>query len=158
MTDIERFMAKVEPELNSGCWLWAGGLTSDGYGVAQHRKKSLLAHRVSYELFNGSAPSRALVCHRCDIRSCVNPVHLFVGTQADNMADMRLKGRASRKHGSQNGRAVLNEVAAREVSDLLKTGAFSAREIARSYGVSDSTVSRIKHGLCFRNIDLSQPN
>jgi DNA invertase Pin-like site-specific DNA recombinase len=90
-----------------------------------------------------------LVCHRCDVPQCVNPDHLFLGTQADNMADMVRKGRASRLKGQRNGRAKINDDQAREVRDLLHLKAFSASEIARSYRVSTSTIGRIKSGETF---------
>jgi hypothetical protein len=149
----EQFLARVEPDANSGCWLWAyGGRTSDGYGTAQHTKKTLLAHRVSWMLHHGEIPAGHSVCHKCDTPACVNPAHLFTATQAENMADMRAKGRADRKHGARNGRAKLSNDQAMEILTLSKMGLFSKSEIARSYGVAPSSVARVITGETFSHI------
>ena len=85
----ERFWPKVEPEPNSGCWLWNGAVDKRGYG----RLGRTLAHRISYEIAYGR-PGRGLyVCHTCDVPGCVRPDHLFLGTQSDNIRDAATKGR-----------------------------------------------------------------
>jgi HNH endonuclease len=83
-----------------GCWEWAAKICRNGYGmisVEKHRSKKVLAHRLSYEMHFGPIAPGLVVCHRCDNPSCVNPSHLWLGTQDENMADMKRKGRAWRR-------------------------------------------------------------
>jgi hypothetical protein len=96
----ERFEERYVPEPNSGCWLWTGGCNESGYGMiceAQGRaganNRPRRAHRVSYEMHLGAIPDGMMVCHKCDVPSCVNPCHLFCGTGFDNARDMAAKGR-----------------------------------------------------------------
>ena len=81
------------PEPNTGCWLWSGSISYRGYGLVTQDEKTRLAHRASYELHKGPIADGLFVCHKCDVPSCINPDHLFVGSQTDNMADARRKGR-----------------------------------------------------------------
>lgn len=76
------------------CWYWTGGIDSSGYGrCARSRYGEVRAHRLAWRLWYGAPPADLKVLHRCDVRSCVNPDHLFLGTQADNVRDMNEKGR-----------------------------------------------------------------
>jgi hypothetical protein len=80
----------------SGCWIWMGALRNDGgYGTVWAGKKSWRTHRLAFTLAHGKIPDGLLVCHKCDVRSCVNPDHLFIGTNVDNFHDAILKGRLS---------------------------------------------------------------
>lgn len=91
----ERFETSFLGEPNSGCWLWMGGLRPPGYGQIMKTgfPTSAFAHRVSWELYRGPIPDGMIVCHKCDTRSCVNPDHLFLGTNLDNTRDCISKGR-----------------------------------------------------------------
>jgi hypothetical protein len=96
MATIERFWAKVSKQ-PSGCWLWTGSKRSKGYGAFCYAKNGEVvqgrAHRFSWELHNGEIPDGLCVLHKCDVPSCVNPDHLWLGTKAENNRDMVAKGR-----------------------------------------------------------------
>lgn len=95
MTDMERFMAKVSPEPNSGCWLWLGAISTNGYGQIWNPQTRALsvASRWIYEAIHGPIADGLYVCHQCDVSLCVNPAHLFLGTPTDNVRDCMGKGR-----------------------------------------------------------------
>jgi hypothetical protein len=120
-------------EPNTGCWLWLGGLDKDGYGwIALPKLKHARAHRFNYERIKGQIPFGFLVLHKCDMRSCVNPDHLFVGTQKDNQSDAVKKWRHSKQKFSE---ATLLAV---------RTDPRSHRKIAAAYSISKSHVGWIK--------------
>jgi len=98
-TRLQRFWSKVER--TSGCWLWTGRKSADGYGEFTSKGKVVRAHRFVYELTKEAIPPGHLVCHHCDNPSCIRPEHLFLGLPRDNSLDMKLKGRAAR--GDRNG-------------------------------------------------------
>jgi len=89
----ERLANKSTFEPNTGCLLWTGGVSSNGYGTIGLRGKVLSTHRLSWELVNGPIPSGLYVCHRCDTPACINVDHLFLGTAKDNVTDKVQKGR-----------------------------------------------------------------
>ena len=90
------FWDKVQPEPNSGCYLWLGAVSSAGYGLQWHEGKCWQAHRLAYLKTFGELPSHLFVCHKCDNRLCVRPEHLFLGTNMDNLNDAISKGRLKR--------------------------------------------------------------
>lgn len=126
-----------------GCWLWTRYRTPHGYGRVAYKSKAELAHRVSWFLANGPIPDGMGVLHSCDNPPCVNPAHLFLGTSLDNNADCRSKGRHA--YGERNGVSKLTR------DDVIRIRAERAngraqRDIAYSYGVSQSLVSMVTNG------------
>jgi len=101
---IERFWSRVAK--GDGCWEWTGARKPNGYGDLTIRPRRWSAHRFAYTVAVGPIPAGMVVCHTCDNPPCCNPAHLFLGTQADNMADMGRKGRRAsspRKTHCRNG-------------------------------------------------------
>ena len=130
------------PEPNSGCWIWLGHLNACGYGAFGFNGRSRLAHRVSYEVFRGSFPKNKKVLHRCDMPCCVNPDHLFVGTQADNVADMESKNRAYHPRGENHGHTKITV----EIVRAIRRDPRSERKIARAMGLTRAIVHNVKNG------------
>ena len=150
-TVAERFWSKVNRADDDQCWNWQASLDTRGYGnfgiASEGKFKMQRAHRVAWELTHGAhSASGKVVCHRCDNRRCVNPGHLFLGTQSDNMQDCVAKGRLGDRCGANNPRSRLQE------SDVeaIRASAVSLAALSRQYGVSKSTVHSIKAGKTWR--------
>lgn len=146
----ERFFSRLKKEIN-GCWHWTGGKNGAGYGAIQDKLKYIQAHRLSWELHQGEIPDGMFVCHKCDNPSCVNPLHLFLGSHSDNMKDKALKGRAKGAHdGEEHPFAKLTVKKVKEIKQLIADGE-RTYILARNYGVSQSTICDIKYKRAWRH-------
>ena len=141
---VQRFWEKVDHRADDECWEWRGCTSGGGYGYAWYGGRNSRAHRVSWVLHWGAIPEGSLVCHTCDNRICVNPAHLFLGTAADNQADMMAKGRG-RCRGESHPRAKLTEVIVRQIRSDVRAGR-SQRFLAEQYGVHTNTINQICRG------------
>lgn len=143
---IERFWSKVDQSAGpDGCWIWTAGRTSTGYGgfnlsAKDGEKRAVKAHRFAYELQHGSVHNGLNVLHRCDVPLCVNPNHLFLGTQKDNMLDMDLKGRRAR--GERLPHTKLTDEAVTQI----RAAHGSQASIARQFRICQQHVSDIRNG------------
>lgn len=175
------FWSHVDRRGDGECWPWKASRSPRGYGVFRLRYQQWRAHRLAWTFSNGPIPSGLLVLHRCDNPPCCNPKHLFVGTSADNTADMIAKGREasgdrhpSRIHGSNylprgelhhsartpevmargesNGAAVLTEEQVREILRRRHVDGVSAYRMAKDYGVSKGTIQFILSGKTWQHI------
>lgn len=137
----DRFLAKVDRR--GSCWEWLGCRNRLGYGQFLFGGESK-AHRVAFRLFVGPITGGLYVLHRCDNRACVNPEHLFLGTQADNVHDMVSKGRhvVHRSFGEANPMAKLTREQVAAIRSAVDAGV-TQRSLCQPYGVSPMTISRI---------------
>lgn len=136
------------PEPNTGCVLWLGRVDRKGYARVDFDETSR-AHRAAWILANGPVPPGLFVCHKCDVRSCINVQHLFLGTQEENMADMVAKGRSG--HGERAGTAMLTWEDVTEARRRATEGE-SSPELAREYGVTRDYMRRIIDGKAWRSL------
>lgn len=138
---LTRFENRYMPEPNSGCWLWFGFGAESRYPEFLVNGKRWRAHRFSWVIHNGFIPDGMLVCHKCDVKCCVNPEHLFLGTHQDNTNDMMKKGRGKFNGvGTKNSSVKLTE---KEVI-LIREDERSYKKIGADYGVSGTNVGHIK--------------
>ncbi len=156
----EYILARCIPEPNSGCWLWEKRLMKNGYGRAclpafpgRSPGQQHLAHRASYAAFKGD-PGELCVLHACDLPCCVNPSHLFLGTHADNTADMVRKGRSPSigQRGSKHHKAKLSEDQVRAARRRVAAGE-TQKSVAEDLGVSRSAVGFIVSGKHWKHLD-----
>lgn len=141
----ERFWAKVRPGGAGECWLWTASTTGSGLPYGQfalprqrgERQRHVYAHRMAWMLSHGPIPDGLKVCHHCDVPGCCNPSHLFLGTQADNLADCRQKGRMPEL---RNGKLSVQDKLT--IFRRLRSGERQT-DIAAVYGVTSALVSRM---------------
>ena len=150
LSEEDRFWKYVRKDPD-GCWRWTGGVFWDGYGKFMRAGEpwiTVRAHRWSYEHHVGEIPTGMLVCHRCDVRSCVNPEHLFIGTNRENLEDAARKGRDP--SGECYGNARLTWQAVDRIRLLRRTTQVSLRSLAGEFGVNEATIRRVIHNEAWR--------
>lgn len=135
----ERFWSGVDK--SAGCWIWKNALKDGAYPSLKNGDTQIRASKVSYELHIGKVDAGLCVLHKCDNRRCVNPWHLFLGTRADNSADMVAKDRERRGEAHPNHKLTIDDV--RNIRALIISGSSSQGQLARKYGVNQSCISRI---------------
>lgn len=160
--DVWRCVGQRGPD---ECWEWTGSMNPDGYGRCHWQMKNRKAHRVVWEIVNGSIPNGLFVCHRCDNRRCCNPAHLFLGTHKENMQDRNTKRRVA--HGARSPavlhpdrivRGEANSRARLKVDDVVEIRAAVAKTraevepLAKRFGVSISHIRKIRSGDAWKHL------
>ena len=151
----DRLLSKVNNTNSNECWEWTAKTAVAGYGRLTVDKKSILAHRLSYELFKGKIPEDFCVCHTCDNRKCINPDHLWLGTKSDNTKDMYSKNRQYDVAGENHGRTKLNWSQIGEIRKL--KGKETLVNIGKKYGIAKSAVSAIQRGITWNRKERKNP-
>ena len=149
MTLVTRLWSRVIADPHSECWVWIGYRDAFGYGqIGIGGRKLEFTHRLAWQLANGPIPAGLLVLHTCDNPPCVRPSHLFLGTHADNTADMMAKGRhrCVPLRGEQNGHARLTGDQVEDIRRFYTGGGISQRRLARLFCVVQGTIGHILHG------------
>lgn len=154
---ISKEVREKSEENQNGCWVWMGSKNKQGYGSMRIGRETILAHRASWEMHNGPIPEGygyhgTVVMHKCDNPSCINPNHLMIGTQSDNMKDMSKKGRNVKGKDARQI-SVLNNQQVSEIKSMLQNTNTSIRSIAKIYNVSHNTIWLIKQGRLWRYVE-----
>jgi hypothetical protein len=146
---IRRFKTKFIIDDPTGCWLWTGTKASNGYGLmSDDRLLTASAHRISWRIHRGEIPYGMCVLHRCDVKRCVNPAHLFIGTLGENNSDRARKGRNSDRRGEKHHHAKLSDKQVLEI----RTSKDSQNVVSEKYGISQSQVSDIRNMRAWKHI------
>jgi len=157
--DIATRLVADTKKLADGCWVWTGYIRPDGYGEVCFKRHRYLVHRAAYELAYGPIPEGLSICHTCDVRPCLNPVHLFAGTAADNAHDMIAKGRNRYKphKGEKNGRAKLTDDDVRLIRATYARGGVTIDELAAEYGITSTNMKFAIRGKTWPHIEGAIP-
>jgi hypothetical protein len=152
LTRWETIESRIMPVPECGCWLWTGH--SNVYGLIQENNKNVAAHRLIYEALVEPIPEGMLALHKCDTPLCVNPRHIFLGTQKDNVQDMFNKGRDNRLYGEKHHAAKLTNDEVVEIYKKKKGGA-KTKDLAKEYNISQNQIRSIMSG-CSQNKVVKQ--
>lgn len=149
-SERRRFWERVK-KLENGCWEWQSKNTSEIYGRFKVGKYSMVAHRVAYLLTYGSIEDGKILMHTCDFPRCVNPEHLKIGTDSDNMVDMVEKGRGISRKGSSNYQSKHTDEDVLQIKTLLSQGK-PIKEVAAQFNVTFQSIYQIGRGLTWTHI------
>ena len=130
----------------NGCWIWAGAISSAKYGNIRFRGRQQGAHRVFFQLYKGEIPEGLFVLHKCDVKSCVNPDHLFLGNAFDNMRDAGAKRRL--RWGSKHPKSKLTPAQVRSI----RASSEGPKALGLKYGVSTTAICYILSGKNWKNL------
>ena len=147
--DKERLLSNCQIDPITECWLWTGALNRDGYGSLMHDGRSESAHRAAYKVLVGPTKPKLQVLHHCDVRNCMNPKHLYLGTHTDNMRDREVRGRVKHEKGEDHRWAKLSEADVRAI----RRDSRVHKVIAAEYGVVPSLVSMIRARKNWKHIE-----
>lgn len=152
-----RLCAMSIPVPECGCWIWLGHLSHKGYGLYgamdSTGAKTARAHRLSWYAHHGEIPEGMLVLHRCDVPSCINPDHLFLGTHEDNMRDMVAKGRSHTYHGPDHTKSKLSHDDVRYIRSCDE----SSYALAKRFNVTPKTIRNVWSGISYKTTPGAPP-
>lgn len=153
---MRKFSDKIYPEPNTGCWLWSGSYNPSGHGKIKPSSHNGFgyAHRYSFFIHNGEFDRSMQVLHHCDNPHCVNPDHLYLGDQKQNMRDASNRKRFINRRGSKASRSILTEDQVLEIRRTFKTRSkeFGSDALAKKYGVGVSNIQNILCRLSWKHI------
>lgn len=140
----ENVAQHVDVSPDTGCWNWKFAMSSNGYGVKGRKGKTMLAHRVVYEVLRNPIPEGMQALHTCDNPRCCNPYHIFIGTNRDNARECVAKSRNSKIRV----RSKLND----EAVSAIRASSETSASLARKYGVARTTIRRARSGISFNAV------
>lgn len=158
--DIDRFMSYVMPEPNTGCWFWTGAVIGKGrkaHGVSYANGKRILAHRLSFIIHKDQIPEGLIICHHCDNPRCVNPDHLYAGTDQQNAMDKVRRGRNRNPVGEKHGRAVYTEDIVTKALEMRLQGHTNVF-IAKTLSIHERAITDFAAKKSWAHIDFHKTN
>lgn len=149
----DRILDGFIPEPNSGCWLWEGSSNKSGHCQIYYNKQLRYVHRLSYELFVGPIPKYKFILHKCDVASCINPDHLYVGTARDNVKDRVERKRSFRPKGELHPLAKMIDRDVIIIKSLYEDHKLSIADIASLFNMSFTNINRILRNVTWKHVE-----
>tara|TARA_R110000868_G_scaffold131618_1_gene341717 strand:+ start:205 stop:681 length:477 start_codon:yes stop_codon:yes gene_type:complete len=152
LDQINKYLPDILNE--NHCWIWNGAKDKNGYGITSQNKKTLKVHRLMYEIYYAESLKELHCLHTCDNPSCVNPLHLFAGTNLDNVRDKINKGRCytGYQKGENNGASKLKDNDVIEIRKLYNTGKYTTTKLGEMYKIHRSTISYIVNNKTYTHL------